>query len=159
MLPAATASRTDWCAGSKRRLKPTWKRTPARSTAWSARSTSASSSETGFSQRIALPAAAAATTWSTWVSVLVQIAIASTSSDAYSSSAVCATGTPSHFPTGSATSAAVSWTALDLLREELGVHAADPPRPEHRDPDRGHRTTVSQPPDSHERISAACTAT
>ncbi len=48
---------------------------------------------------------------------------------------------------------------LDLLREELGVHAADPPRPEHRDPDRGHRTTVSQPPDSHERISAACTAT
>ncbi len=82
IAPEATASRTDWCAGSKRRLKPTWNSTPARSTAASARSTSARSSEIGFSQKIALPAAAAPTTASTCVSVLLQIAIASISSEA-----------------------------------------------------------------------------
>ena len=47
---------------------------------------------------------------------------------------------------------------LDLLGEQLGVHSADPSRPEHRDADRLHRT-VSQAPDSHERMRAACTAT
>ena len=60
--PLATASWTDWCAGSNRRLKPIWNGTPAASTSASARSTSARSSETGFSQKIALPARAAAAT-------------------------------------------------------------------------------------------------
>ena len=60
---------TAWCAGSKRRLKPIWNGTPAASTAASARSTSARSSDTGFSQKIALPASAAATIRSAWVSV------------------------------------------------------------------------------------------
>jgi hypothetical protein len=60
-------------------LKPIWNGTPASSTAASARSTSASSSEIGFSQKIALPARAAATIRSVCVSVLEQIATASTS--------------------------------------------------------------------------------
>ena len=45
--------------GFNRRLNPTWNRTPARLTAARARSTSDRSRETGFSQKIALPAFAA----------------------------------------------------------------------------------------------------
>ena len=60
---------TDACAGSKRRLKPIWNGTPASSTAASARSTVSRSSETGFSQKIALPARAASTIRSACVSV------------------------------------------------------------------------------------------
>ena len=84
--PSATARATAACAGSKRRLKPIWNGTPAASTAASARSTSARSSDTGFSQKIALPASAAATIRSACVSVEVQIATASTSGAASSSS-------------------------------------------------------------------------
>ena len=72
--PSATRSRTDLWPGSKRRLKPIMNGTPASSTAASARSTCSRSRLTGFSQKIALPACAAAMIRSTWVSVLVQIA-------------------------------------------------------------------------------------
>jgi hypothetical protein len=106
--PAATASRTDWCAGAKRRLKPIWNGTPASSTARSARSTSARSSDTGFSQKIALPASAAATMKSACVAVLEQIATASTPGNASISSADGATGTPSSAPTRRAVPASAS---------------------------------------------------
>ena len=55
--------------------------TPARSTASSARSTSATSRLTGFSQKTALPASAARTTRSTCDSLGVQMATASTSGE------------------------------------------------------------------------------
>src|SRR3954453_12460822 len=106
--PAATAARTAAWAGSKRRLKPIWNGTPAASTAAIARSTSSRSSETGFSQKIALPAPAAATMRSAWVSVLVQIATASTAGDPSTSSTEAATGTPSAVPTLRAVSACAS---------------------------------------------------
>src|SRR5215218_8090541 len=110
--PAATASRTDACPGSNRLLKPIWNGTPACSTAPSPRSTSSRASDTGFSQKIALPARAAWTMRSAWVGVLVQIATASTSGDASSSSTDTATGTRSSSPTLRALATCESYTAL-----------------------------------------------
>src|SRR5215218_188161 len=109
--PVATASRTDWCAGSKRRLKPIWNGTPACRTTLRARSTSTRSCETGFSQKIALPASAAAAISGACVSVLEQIATASTSGRAISSSAPPATGTPSSSASVRAASGSASFTA------------------------------------------------
>ncbi len=108
--PSATRSRTDLWPGSKRRLKPIMNGTPASSTAASARSTSSRSRLTGFSQKIALPACAAAMTRSTWVSVLVQIATVSTSSEA-SSSSIDLTGAPIAAETPSAAAGTASATA------------------------------------------------
>ena len=101
-VPSATAAATAACAGSKRRLKPIWNGTPAASTAASAASTVARSSETGFSQKIALPAAAAAIDLRAWKPVGVQIATASTSDAAISSSALSVAGTPSRAETSRA---------------------------------------------------------
>ena len=108
--PSATRSRTDLWPGSKRRLKPIMNGTPASSTAASARSTSSRSRLTGFSQKIALPACAAAMIRSTWVSVLVQIATVSTSSEA-SSSSIDLTGAPVAAETPSAAAGTASATA------------------------------------------------
>ena len=96
--PLTTASRTDWCAGSKRLLNLIWNGTPASRTASSARSTSTRSCDTGFSQKIALPDSAAAAISGACVSVLEQIATASTSERPISSSALPATATPSSSP-------------------------------------------------------------
>ncbi len=101
-VPSATAAATAACAGSNRRLKPIWNGTPAASTAASAASTVARSSDTGFSQKIALPALAAATICGAWKPVGVQIATASTSAAAISSSALSAAGTPRRALTSSA---------------------------------------------------------
>ena len=95
-------------------MKPIWNGTPASATTASARSTAPSSSEIGFSQKIALPARAAASISDAWVSVLVQIATASTSAAASTSSAVAATGTSSAAPTCCALPAWTSWTAVTL---------------------------------------------
>src|SRR4051794_21282660 len=107
--PAATAAATASCAGSKRRLKPIWNGTPAASTAASARSTSARSSDTGFSQKIALPAPAAATISSACVSVGEQMATASTSGALSSSSRSAATTAPSASATVRALASNSSW--------------------------------------------------
>ncbi len=112
--PVATAARTEAWAGSKRRLKPIWNGTPAASTASSARSTVSRSSETGFSQKIALPARAASTMRSACVSVLVQIATASTSGAASISATDPATGTPRSAPMAVALSARASKTAASV---------------------------------------------
>ena len=109
-VPAATESRTNRWAGSKRRLKPTCSRAPASATAANARSTSARSSDSGFSQKIALPDDAAATSISTCVSVLVQMATASISSLASTSSTDSATGTPSDPATALAATGSTSYT-------------------------------------------------
>ena len=110
MPPSATQSRTDLCPGSKRRLNPIMNGTPAASTAASARSTCTRSRLTGFSQKIALPACAAAITRSTWVSVLEQMATVSTSSEASSCSMVM-TAAPVTDATPSAAAGTASATA------------------------------------------------
>src|SRR5579875_1806620 len=92
--PFTTASRTALCAGSKRRLNPTMSGVPFLAIAWSARSTSPRSSEIGFSQKIALPASAAATMRSGCVDVGEQIPTASTPGSV-SRSATLMAGTPS----------------------------------------------------------------
>ena len=79
--PSITAERTEACAASNRRLKPTWNGTPLDSITANASSTLPRSSEIGFSQKMALPACAAAIMNGTCVSVLLQIATASTSAD------------------------------------------------------------------------------
>ena len=80
IAPAATASRTDWCAGSKRRLKPTWNRTPG---ALDGRERPVDLGEVERDRLLAEDRLARRApprrSASTWVSVLVQIAIASTS--------------------------------------------------------------------------------
>ena len=58
--PSMTASRTEACAASNRLLNPTWNGTPLASITANASSTLPRSSEIGFSQKIALPALAAA---------------------------------------------------------------------------------------------------
>ncbi len=107
--PSATAFWTAPWAASNRRLNPIWSGTPAALTAATHRSTSARLSDTGFSKKIALPALAAATARSTCVSVLLQIATASTS-DASTSSTLAIAGTPRSAATAAAPSAYTSYT-------------------------------------------------
>src|SRR5579884_3911670 len=57
--PPSIALRTRWKFASKRRLKPICSLTPARSTAFNARSIAGRSKSTGFSQKICLPTCAA----------------------------------------------------------------------------------------------------
>jgi len=114
IVPADTASRTDLWAASNRRLKPICRGTPAFPTAANASSTKARSIDTGFSQKMALPAAAAAIINGTWVSVLEQMATASTSEDPRTSSAFVVCGTPSSEPTADAAAALMSWTIANV---------------------------------------------
>jgi hypothetical protein len=88
-------------------LKPIMKGTPAASTAARARSTSTRPRLIGFSQKTALPARAAATVRSAWVSVLEQIATVSTSGELTSSSMVI-TGAPVEVDTPSAAAGTAS---------------------------------------------------
>jgi len=67
--PRWMASRTRAKVGSKRRLKPTWNLTPACSTARSTWSIRTRSSSIGFSVKMCLPAAAAASITLACVSV------------------------------------------------------------------------------------------
>ena len=167
--PSATRSRTDLWPGSKRRLKPIMNGTPASSTAASARSTCSRSRLTGFSQKIALPACAAAMIRSTWVSVLVQIATVSTSSEA-SSSSIDMTGAPIAAETPSAAAGTASATAATtqpghLAGQQRGVHPADPAAADHADPaDRQLRPGVDGEPcvlahDSSTHSPVSCDAT
>ena len=111
-VPSATAAATAACAGSKRRLKPIWNGTPVSSTTASARSTCARSSDTGFSQKIALPARAASTIRSACVPVGEQIATASTSSAASSSSTLRRRRRADGLAISRAVSSCASWTAV-----------------------------------------------
>ena len=166
--PPATASRTDWCAGSKRRLKPIWNGTPASSTAASARSTSARSSETGFSQKIALPAARPrrragrrACRCSSRSRPRRRRRRAAPSTPT--------TGTPSAAATAARPSApcgvghAGQLGAGDAPRQQLGVQAADPADADHADPHRSGAPAARRRPPSGptaaERSSAAWTDT
>ena len=65
--------------GSNRRLKPIISGTPAFSTTGRQASMRSTDSDTGFSQRIGFPACAAASMRSAWVSIGVQMRMASTS--------------------------------------------------------------------------------
>ena len=176
--PSATAAATAAWPGSKRRLKPIWNGTPAAVTAASARSTSARSSDTGFSQKIALPARAAS---------IDQVGVASASA--------CRSRPRRRRPRRGARRrrrpraraelgrrrrapcpASASWTAVSrapgtCAREQLGVHAADAPGADHADRatvfGRGRAsiqsslsdTTSSQRPVCTDLSSAACTLT
>src|SRR6266508_4514001 len=86
MRPARTWSRAWRKLRSKRRWKPTCRVVPARATASSARSITARSVATGFSQKTCLPAAAAAWISWAWVGVGEAITTASTAPSASSSS-------------------------------------------------------------------------
>ena len=137
---------------------------PAASTAASARSTSARSSETGFSQNTALPAAAAATSRSACESVLEQTAIASASRDQLAGGR-----RDGHPELGGGrigdgvvrVEHAGDRGAGDAAREQPGVQAADPADADHADPQRcdgGHAHTSSQRPEATLRRSASWTA-
>ena len=142
ILPDATASWTERCAASNRRLSPSWRNEPAASTAASARSTSTSESETGFSSKSGLPVAAAATTRSTCVSVLEQIAIASTSRRSISSELDAVTGAPSSCATDSAVPGSGSYTAASASPGTSRTRSAAcirPIRPTPRTPTRRGR--------------------
>ena len=76
--PPAITSRIRAKSGSNRRLNPTWSLTAALRTAPRISSRRLRSRSTGFSQKICLPARAAAMTCSGWASVLEQISTAST---------------------------------------------------------------------------------
>ena len=89
--PLATACRTRMKFESKRRLNPTCSCTPALSTAASELSIFSRLSDTGFSQKMCLPACAAFTIRSACVSVEVQISTASILLSAKISSADAAT--------------------------------------------------------------------
>ena len=136
--PSITAARTEACAASKRRLKPTWNGTPLDSITASASSTLPRSSEIGFSQKIALPACAAAIMNGTWVSVLLQIATASTSADASTASTSVVCGHVELLADGRCR------VSVDVLHhrqrgtghlpgDQLGVHPADAADAEHCD--------------------------
>src|SRR5581483_511564 len=94
-LPISPASSLRFNAenvGSKRRWKPIMHGTPARATASTHARARSSDRSTGFSQKIALRAAAARTMRSAWVSVLDAIATApiAGSRNAVSASTACA---------------------------------------------------------------------
>ena len=99
------------------------------------------------------------------MSVLVQIATASASHAKASSTPTA--GTPSDAPTALAVAGvgvgdARQRGARDAAREQLGVHAADPPDADDRDPHHQlsrSETTSSQRPEAAERSSAAWTDT
>ena len=118
---------------------------PASETAANARSTSARSSDSGFSQKIALPDDAAATSISTCVSVLVQMATASISSLARTSSTDSATGTASDPATALAATGSTSYTTPSAAPSTWWASSSAcirPMRPTPRTPTR----TVSSPP-------------
>ena len=110
------------------------------------RSTSARSSDSGFSQKMGLPAAAPATSRSTWVSVEEQMAMASTSSAPISSSGLAATRQSRAAAVSSADSAP---HVVDPGEgepghpegDQLGVHAADPTAAEDADAQRHGQTS------------------
>ncbi len=162
IVPSATAWRTEAWAGSKRRLKPIWNGTPACSTAASAASISARSSEIGFSQKIALPARAAATIRPTWVSVLVQIATASTSAAASSCSLDAATVTslPSALASACAAGAWRSKTAVTrapATRRCSSSACIVPMRPAPSRPTRSSPALIGPPPRASSAAARAAT--
>src|SRR5215207_3000267 len=87
-VPSRPAAASSWAARkpvSKRRLKPTWRGTPAALVAAMARSASARVRAMGFSQNTALPAPAAASTSSAWKRAGAAITTASSAGSASSS--------------------------------------------------------------------------
>ena len=109
--PATIASCAATKSAAKRRLKPTCSGTPASRAAAIARSASGRVIDIGFSQKIALPAAAAATTSSQCAVEEAAITTASMSSASKRSSGASTPRAPSAEPSASATPGRGSATA------------------------------------------------
>ena len=174
-----------WWAGSKRRLKPIWNGTPA---AVDGGERAIDLGEVERDRLLAEDRLAGARrrrrSASACVAVLEQIATASTSARRSSSSALAGDrhaelGADGARGRGRGVVDRASAAPGHLAREQLGVHAADPPDADHADPQRrvaapgagsgaAQRPCISPPaarrrlptgPTRAERSSAACTET